>query len=65
MGRDLKLSNGPDRGLPQLRHEAVERARFAEMNDCKPVPGFDSASVYGKRSTAGSWARPPAARNGA
>ena len=28
MGRDLKLSTRPDRGLPQLRHQALERPPF-------------------------------------
>jgi hypothetical protein len=39
-GRDVKLDPAY-RGLPQLRHQALERARFAEMNGVRVDPAFE------------------------
>ena len=46
-GRDIKLVDAARRGLPQLRDQALERRRFAEMNGCVTVPGFDPRSREG------------------
>ncbi|MDA0924222.1 MAG: valine--tRNA ligase [Proteobacteria bacterium] len=45
MGRDLKLSKDRIAGYRNFGTKLWNAARFAEMNDCKPVPGFDPASV--------------------
>ena len=45
MGRDLKLSKDRIAGYRNFGTKLWNAARFAEMNDCKPVPGFDPAGV--------------------
>jgi valyl-tRNA synthetase len=45
MGRDLKLSKDRIQGYRNFGTKLWNAARFAEMNDCKPQPGFDPASV--------------------
>ncbi|AHM04124.1 Valyl-tRNA synthetase [Roseibacterium elongatum DSM 19469] len=45
MGRDLKLSKDRVAGYRNFGTKLWNAARFAEMNDCKPVPGFDPAGV--------------------
>jgi valyl-tRNA synthetase len=45
MGRDLKLSKDRIAGYRNFGTKLWNAARFAEMNDCKPVAGFDPASV--------------------
>ncbi|MFW5641715.1 MAG: class I tRNA ligase family protein, partial [Roseicyclus sp.] len=45
MGRDLKLSKDRIAGYRNFGTKLWNAARFAEMNDCKPVEGFDPGSV--------------------
>ncbi|QBY00840.1 valine--tRNA ligase [Rhodophyticola sp. CCM32] len=45
MGRDVKLSDDRVAGYRNFGTKLWNAARFAEMNDCKPVAGFDPASV--------------------
>ena len=45
MGRDLKLSKDRIQGYRNFGTKLWNAARFAEMNDCKPVPGFDPGTV--------------------
>jgi valyl-tRNA synthetase len=45
MGRDLKLSTQRIAGYRNFATKIWNAARFAEMNECKPVPGFDPAAV--------------------
>ena len=45
MGRDLNLSKDRIAGYRNFGTKLWNAARFAEMNDCKPVPGFDPAGV--------------------
>jgi valyl-tRNA synthetase len=45
MGRDLKLSKDRIAGYRNFGTKLWNAARFAEMNDCKPVAGFDPAGV--------------------
>ncbi|TBX21007.1 valine--tRNA ligase [Nioella sediminis] len=45
MGRDLKLSTQRIAGYRNFATKIWNAARFAEMNECKPVPGFDPAGV--------------------
>ncbi|RFU14341.1 valine--tRNA ligase [Rhodobacteraceae bacterium W635] len=45
MGRDLKLSTSRIAGYRNFGTKIWNAARFAEMNECKPVPGFDPAGV--------------------
>lgn len=45
MGRDLKLSKDRIAGYRNFGTKLWNAARFAEMNACKPVDGFDPASV--------------------
>ncbi len=45
MGRDLKLSRDRIAGYRNFGTKLWNAARFAEMNDCRPVPGFDPAAV--------------------
>jgi valyl-tRNA synthetase len=45
MGRDLKLSKDRIQGYRNFGTKLWNAARFAEMNDCKPVDGFDPPSV--------------------
>ena len=45
MGRDLKLSKDRIAGYRNFGTKLWNAARFAEMNDCKPVDGFDPKSV--------------------
>jgi valyl-tRNA synthetase len=45
MGRDLKLSKDRIAGYRNFGTKLWNAARFAEMNDCKPVAGFDPAAV--------------------
>ncbi len=41
MGRDLKLSTGRIAGYRNFGTKLWNAARFAEMNGCRPDPGFD------------------------
>jgi valyl-tRNA synthetase len=45
MGRDLKLSKDRIQGYRNFGTKLWNAARFAEMNDCKPLDGFDPATV--------------------
>ena len=45
MGRDLKLSKDRIAGYRNFGTKLWNAARFAEMNGCHPVAGFDPASV--------------------
>ena len=45
MGRDLKLSTQRIAGYRNFATKIWNAARFAEMNECKPVPGFDPSAV--------------------
>lgn len=45
MGRDLKLSTQRIAGYRNFGTKLWNAARFAEMNDCKPVADFDPARV--------------------
>ncbi|BDW86555.1 valine--tRNA ligase [Roseicyclus marinus] len=45
MGRDLKLSKDRIAGYRNFGTKLWNAARFAEMNDCKPVAGFDPGAV--------------------
>ncbi len=45
MGRDLKLSKERIAGYRNFGTKLWNAARFAEMNDCKPVAGFDPSAV--------------------
>ncbi|MBF9051475.1 valine--tRNA ligase [Roseobacter sp. HKCCD9010] len=45
MGRDVKLSDDRVAGYRNFGTKLWNAARFAEMNDCKPLDGFDPASV--------------------
>ena len=45
MGRDLKLSKDRIAGYRNFGTKLWNAARFAEMNACRPVPGFDPAAV--------------------
>jgi len=45
MGRDLKLSKDRIAGYRNFGTKLWNAARFAEMNECRPVPGFDPAGV--------------------
>jgi valyl-tRNA synthetase len=52
MGRDLKLSKDRIAGYRNFGTKLWNAARFAEMNDCRPDPGFDPTKV---RLTANKW----------
>jgi len=45
MGRDLKLSRDRIAGYRNFGTKLWNAARFAEMNDCRPVAGFDPTTV--------------------
>ncbi|WP_071672852.1 valine--tRNA ligase [Nioella nitratireducens] len=45
MGRDLKLSTSRIAGYRNFATKIWNAARFAEMNECVPVAGFDPAGV--------------------
>ena len=45
MGRDLKLSRDRIAGYRNFGTKLWNAARFAEMNDCRPDPGFDPRAV--------------------
>jgi valyl-tRNA synthetase len=45
MGRDLKLSRERISGYRNFGTKLWNAARFAEMNDCRPEPGFDPSAV--------------------
>ena len=58
-GRDIKLSTAARRGLPQLRHQAVERRALRRDERLRGrVAGLRSEVARRRRSTAGSRARP-------
>ncbi len=44
-GRDVKLSSQRVEGYRNFMTKLWSSARFAEMNECRPVPGFDPLSV--------------------
>ncbi|MBL6428770.1 MAG: valine--tRNA ligase [Maritimibacter sp.] len=52
IGGVLKLSEERIKGYRNFGTKLWNAARFAEMNDCKPVPGFDPASV---NATVNKW----------
>ncbi len=52
MGRDLKLSRDRIAGYRNFGTKLWNAARFAEMNDCRPEPGFDPRAVT---LTANKW----------
>ena len=58
-GRDIKLSTARVEGYRNFATKLWNASRFAEMNGCGRVAGFDPAAVRGNRSTAGFSARPP------
>jgi valyl-tRNA synthetase len=45
MGRDIKLAVGRVAGYRNFATKLWNAARFAEMNECRPVGGFDPAGV--------------------
>jgi len=45
LGRDLKLSTQRITGYRNFGTKLWSAARYAEMNECKPVEGFDPSSV--------------------
>ncbi|HCW67332.1 MAG TPA: valine--tRNA ligase [Thalassospira lucentensis] len=51
-GRDIKLAASRVEGYRNFATKLWNAARFAEMNECKPVDGFDPANV---KSTLGRW----------
>jgi valyl-tRNA synthetase len=52
MGRDVKLSRDRVAGYRNFGTKLWNAARFAEMNDCRPDPGFDPRAVT---LTANKW----------
>ncbi len=52
MGRDLRLSRERIAGYRNFGTKLWNAARFAEMNDCRPDPGFDPRAVT---LTANKW----------
>ncbi|MCC0067126.1 MAG: valine--tRNA ligase [Rhodovulum sp.] len=52
MGRDLKLSKDRIAGYRNFGTKLWNAARFAEMNGCRPAPGFDPRAVT---RTANKW----------
>ena len=65
-GRDVKLSTARVEGYRNFATKLWNAARFAEMNGCRRVAGFDPAAVRGKLNRWISarpprrWTRPPA-----
>ena len=51
-GRDIKLSTQRVEGYRNFATKLWNAARFAEMNGCVPVPGFDPASA---KATVNRW----------
>ncbi|HVI50370.1 MAG TPA: valine--tRNA ligase [Candidatus Sulfotelmatobacter sp.] len=51
-GRDIKLAEGRVEGYRNFSTKLWNAARFCQMNQCAPVPGFDSASV---KETVNRW----------
>jgi len=51
-GRDIKMSESRVAGYRNFATKLWNAARFCEMNDCWPVPGFDPAGVT---STLNRW----------
>ncbi|MGX1099147.1 valine--tRNA ligase [Amorphus sp. MBR-141] len=51
-GRDIKLAPARVQGYRNFTTKLWNAARFAEMNGCKPVAGFDPSSV---RETLSQW----------
>ncbi len=51
-GRDIKLAANRVEGYRNFATKLWNAARFAEMNECKPVAGFDPSSV---KSTLARW----------
>ncbi|MBM3511486.1 MAG: valine--tRNA ligase [Alphaproteobacteria bacterium] len=44
-GRDVKLAESRVEGYRNFATKLWNAARFCEMNECRPVPGFDPATV--------------------
>jgi valyl-tRNA synthetase len=44
-GRDIRLSESRVEGYRNFATKLWNAARFCQMNDCRPVPGFDPANV--------------------
>ena len=59
-GRDIKLSTQRVEGYRNFATKLWNACRFAEMNDCATVPGFDPASVHGDAQPLDRAARPTA-----
>ncbi len=51
-GRDIKLAESRVEGYRNFATKIWNAARFCEMNECRPVPGFDPA---GARETINRW----------
>jgi valyl-tRNA synthetase len=51
-GRDVKLSESRVEGYRNFATKLWNAARFCEMNDCRPVPGFDPRAV---KETVNRW----------
>ena len=51
-GRDIKLSEQRIEGYRNFVTKLWNAARFCEMNECKPVPGFDPSTV---KETLNKW----------
>ncbi len=58
-GSDVKPSRARIEGARNFGTKIWNAARFCEMNDCRPVPGFDPASA---RETVNRWILTEAAR---
>ncbi len=61
MGRDLRLSEQRVSGYRNFGTKIWNAARFAEINDCRPVTGFDPASA---EAAANKWIISETARAG-
>ncbi len=59
-GRDIKLATSRVEGYRNFATKLWNACRFAEMNGCATLPGFDPDERPGGRSTAGSPTRPRA-----
>ena len=52
-GRDIRLSEQRVEGYRNFATKLWNAARFCQMNECHPVPGFDPSADQPYRSIAG------------